>query len=47
MKNPIGLLPALARKKPVFWNKKRCLSSKDAAQISLDRACGAAQLKAG
>jgi hypothetical protein len=22
MKNPIGLLPAIARKKPLFWNKK-------------------------
>jgi hypothetical protein len=47
MKNPIGLLPAIARKKPLFWNKKGRSGWKRAAFPNTNRACGAAQLKAG
>jgi hypothetical protein len=47
MKNPIGFLPAIARKKPLFWNKKGDSGWKRAAFPNANRACGAAQLKAG
>jgi hypothetical protein len=39
MKNPIGLLPAIARKKPLFWNKKRGSGCKRAAFPNPNRAC--------
>jgi hypothetical protein len=47
MKNPIGLLPAIARKKPLSWNKKRDSDWKRAAFPNPNRACVTAQPKAG
>jgi hypothetical protein len=47
MKNPIGQLPAIARKKPLFWNKKRESVCKRAAYPNQNRASAAAQPKAG